>query len=111
MLYNAIAGQNRARLEALSDGLFAFAMTLLVLDLRVPSALGIRTEGELLARACAFGAALCSVSAQLHDAWDLLDRSADAAQRTHTDRPEPDLAAPRVLAAGDARTVLDVAAG
>jgi uncharacterized membrane protein len=48
MLYNAIAGQNRARLEALSDGLFAFAMTLLVLDLRVPSALGIRTEGELL---------------------------------------------------------------
>jgi uncharacterized membrane protein len=34
--YNRFTGQNLDRLTALSDGLFAVAMTLLVLDLRVP---------------------------------------------------------------------------
>src|SRR5579859_2485150 len=33
--YNRIAGQSVERLTALSDGIFAVAMTLLVLDLRV----------------------------------------------------------------------------
>jgi len=35
--YNALAGQGLNRLAALSDGIFAVAMTLLVLDLRVPA--------------------------------------------------------------------------
>src|SRR5262245_56476525 len=35
-VYNRIAGQNLERLAALSDGIFAVAMTLLVLDLRIP---------------------------------------------------------------------------
>jgi uncharacterized membrane protein len=37
MSYNQIAGQSVERLAALSDGIFAVAMTLLVLDLRVPA--------------------------------------------------------------------------
>jgi len=36
--YNQIAGQSVERIAALSDGIFAVAMTLLVLDLKVPLA-------------------------------------------------------------------------
>jgi uncharacterized membrane protein len=45
--YNRIAGQSVERLAALSDGIFAFAMTLLVLDLRVPAAELVRSEHDL----------------------------------------------------------------
>src|ERR1700729_2808799 len=46
-LYNRVAGQNVERLAALSDGFFAVAMTLLVLDLRVPAAEAIHSEHDL----------------------------------------------------------------
>jgi uncharacterized membrane protein len=46
--YNAIAGQSVDRLAALSDGLFAVAMTLLVLDLKVPASQAIDTDKALL---------------------------------------------------------------
>jgi len=46
--YNAIQGRSLERLAALSDGIFAVAMTLLVLDIHIPSAEHVHSEAELL---------------------------------------------------------------
>lgn len=54
-LYNRIQGRNLERLAALSDGIFAVAMTLLVLDLHIPTAAQVHNERELLAALCAMG--------------------------------------------------------
>jgi len=45
--YDQIAGQSAERLAALSDGIFGVAMTLLLLELRVPAREVIHSEGDL----------------------------------------------------------------
>jgi len=45
--YNTIAGHSVERIAALSDGIFAVAMTLLVLDLKVPATEAIHSEHDL----------------------------------------------------------------
>jgi uncharacterized membrane protein len=56
--YNQIAGQSVERLAALSDGIFAVAMTLLVLDLKVPATEAVHSEHDL-------GRALLALSPRL----------------------------------------------
>lgn len=46
-IYNDLAGRNVERLAALSDGLFAIAMTLIVFQISVPAAAGIHSERGL----------------------------------------------------------------
>ena len=46
--YNRIAGRSLDRLSGLSDGVFAFAMTLLVLDLKPPPFASIHSERDLI---------------------------------------------------------------
>jgi uncharacterized membrane protein len=45
--YNSFAGEDVGRIEALSDGIFAFAATVLVLDFRSPEPGDIHSEAEL----------------------------------------------------------------
>ena len=77
--YNQIAGQSVERLAALSDGLFAVAMTLLVLDLKVPVTQGIETDGALLAALRDLAPRSCHLLDELPDPRHFLDRPADAA--------------------------------
>jgi uncharacterized membrane protein len=54
-LYNRIQGRSLERLAALSDGIFAVAMTLLVLDLHIPTAEQVHGERALMLALAALG--------------------------------------------------------
>ena len=54
-LYNRLAGTGLERLTALSDGVFAFAMTLLVLDIRIPKLDSVHSEHDLWLAVLALG--------------------------------------------------------
>ena len=53
--YNRIAGHSVERLAALSDGVFAVAMTLLVLDLRAPALATVHSEPDVWRALAALG--------------------------------------------------------
>lgn len=55
LAYNQIAGQKLGRIEALSDGFFSIAMTLLVLDLKLPVSEALHAEADLLRQLAALG--------------------------------------------------------
>ena len=46
--YNTLAGEEVGRIAALSDGIFAIAATILVLDFHTPEAADIHSEADLL---------------------------------------------------------------
>src|SRR5947209_5968607 len=58
--YNEMAGKSLERITALSDGIFAIAMTLLVLEIHVPEVTPIHTEGDLWAALLTLGPHLLS---------------------------------------------------
>jgi uncharacterized membrane protein len=53
--YNRLAAQDTGRIAALSDGIFAFAMTVLVLEIHIPEKIDIHSEAELWAGLAALG--------------------------------------------------------
>jgi uncharacterized membrane protein len=47
LIYNQLAGRKVQCIEAISDGVFAIALTLLILDIKVPVSESIRSESDL----------------------------------------------------------------
>jgi uncharacterized membrane protein len=76
--YNTLAGEEVGRIAALSDGIFAIAATILVLDFHTPEAADIHSEAELL-RALTASAQTPAMAPEQPDAWHLLAWPADAA--------------------------------
>ena len=50
--YNRLAGRKVQRTEALSDGVFAIAITLLVLDIHIKPGIPVHSEAELYSVFC-----------------------------------------------------------
>ncbi len=53
--YDRVAGRGAERLAGLSDGVFAFAMTVMVLEVRIPPTADVRSEATLLAALSGLG--------------------------------------------------------
>src|SRR3984957_10736527 len=109
--YNTLAGEEVGRVAALSDGIFAIAATILVLDFHTPEAADIHSEAELL-RALTASAPrlqpwlLSSLTLGIFLAWP-----ADAAQPARPFESRPRLAAFPFSRIRHRAAVLDQAVG
>jgi uncharacterized membrane protein len=85
--YNQIAGRGLERIAALSDGVFAFAMTVMVLEIHVPAAAGIHSELDLWRALIALGPrALTYVMSFLTLGIFWVGQQTQLNHFTHTDR-------------------------
>jgi hypothetical protein len=109
--YNQIAGRSVERLAALSDGVFAVAMTLLVLDLRAPAVEAIHNEGDLWLALGALAPRLIMCATTFHDARDFLGRPADPTEPLDPFGPQPFMDAHPVCVRGFHDAVLHHAVG
>ena len=87
--YNQIAGQSVERIAALSDGIFAVAMTLLVLDLKVPLAESVHTEHDLRGALLALAPRLLMFAMSVLTLGIFWGRTTNAAEQSGTFRPKP----------------------
>ena len=108
--YNLLAGGEAGRIAAVSDGIFAFAATVLVLDFHTPEVADVHTEAELA------GALIASAPRLLPWLLSLMTLGifwlGQQTQLSQLDRSNrgPDLAALPVSRLCDAPAVLDPAA-
>jgi hypothetical protein len=109
--YNAIAGSSAERLAALSDGVFAVAMTLLVLDIRVPAAETIHGELELWRAFVTLSPRLLMYVMSFMTLGTLLGGSADPAQSSDALNPRADLDSPGFSVRGFDTALFYYAAG
>jgi hypothetical protein len=84
--YNHIAGQSVERPAAPSDGVFAVAMTLLVLDLRVPAMEAMHSERAPWRALIALSPAPCHVHDEFHAAGHF---SGSVSRRNSITSPAP----------------------
>jgi Endosomal/lysosomal potassium channel TMEM175 len=77
--YNTLAGEEVGRIAALSDGIFAIAATILVLDFHTPEPTDIHSEAELLPRPRCLSAKTPAMAPEQLDARHLLAWPADPA--------------------------------
>jgi len=63
---------SKSRIEALSDGVFSIAMTLLVLKLEVPEVMHHASNDQMLQQIVQFAAGVCYLCCDVSDSWRIL---------------------------------------
>ncbi len=109
--YNRIAGQSVERLAALSDGIFAMALTLLVLDLRLPRGGSNTQRARYMAGAGGDFSTNRDVPDEFSDPGNFLGGPAKADESVAKLRSSPDLDSHGGFVRGNVDAVFDQAAG